>query len=210
MARPRTKLPNGYYFTFVIYPNEFGKRVQLLYNLGSVYFSPIHHGDYKGKPKNDFELVVKVKDHQHVMVRAPTKHTANSFIQELARLLHNDFTGIAILKEMILVNDVPQMLRYFYHLDNPLKEHFPIELALDDVLPNFTDMVIKAFDMEIRGIVCANIFAGNIRSFQDICTYGSFNCVFQEWLFKGRNAYVIRNLLDERKKDYVNKENYRN
>lgn len=209
MARPRTKLGSGYFFTFVIYPSEFGKRVQLLYNLGCFYQSPIHHGDYKGKPQSDYELVKKIKDHQHIMVRAPTKMTGNSFIQLLMQVLNNDLTGIAISKEHILVTEPSQMLRYFYHLDNPMKEHFPIESALDDVLPNFVDVVLKAFDKEIRGIVCANIFAGNIKSFQDICTFGSFNNVYQEWLFRGRNAYVIKNLLDERK-NYVKQENFRN
>lgn len=204
MARPRIYLPSGYYFTFVIYPKEFGKKVNLLYNLGSLYLSPIHHGDYNGISHSGFEIVVKKKDHQHVMVRSPTKMTANSFIQLISKLLNNDFTGIAIHKDDIYVSDPAQLLRYFYHLDNPLKEHFPIESALEDVLPNFTDVVIKAFDKEIRGIVCANIFTGQINSFQDICTYGSFTIVFQEWLFRGKNAYVCKNLIDERKKNYVN------
>ena len=207
MARPRRYLPNGYYFTFVIYPKEFGKRVNLLYNLGSVYFSPIHHGDYKGRPKSDYELVKKVKDHQHIMVRAPTKMTANSFIIKLCQLLNNDFTGLSYYDEEILVSDPSSLLRYFYHLDNPMKEHFDIESALDDVLPNFTDVVIKAFDKEIRGIVCARIFSGDIHTFQDICTLGSFNIVFQEWLFRSHNAYVCKCLLDERKKCYVDEKN---
>ena len=153
MAPPRKNNASSYFFTVVIYPEEFGKKANLLYNLGSVYFSPIHHGDYVGKSKGDTELVKKVKDHQHLMIRAPTKMTANAFIQKLLLLLHNDITGIAISKDEILVSNPPQLLRYFYHLDNPLKEHFPIETALDDVLPNFTDVVIKAFDMEIRGII---------------------------------------------------------
>lgn len=200
MAPPRKNNASGYFFTVVIYPDEFGQKVKLLYNLGSVYFSPIHHGDYLGKPKSEFEIVHKIKDHQHLMIRAPTKMTANAFIIKLMDLLHNDITGIAISKEFILVTDPAQMLRYFYHLDNPLKEHFPIETALDDVLPNFTDVVIKAFDKEIRGIVLANIFEGNVRRLKDVCTLGCCSIVFQEWLFKGKNGYVVKQMIDEERK----------
>ena len=98
MAPPRKNNASGYFFTVVIYPEEFGQKVKLLYNLGSVYFSPIHHGDYPGKPKSEFEIVKKIKDHQHLMIRAPTKMTANAFIIKLLELLQNDITGIAISK----------------------------------------------------------------------------------------------------------------
>lgn len=201
MASPtRTNLPKSYFFTVVIYPQEFGKRISLLYNLGSVYSSPIHHGDYLERSNSDFSLIKRKKDHQHLLIRSPTKMTANAFIKLLLELLGNDITGIAISKDEILVSNAPQLLRYFYHLDNPLKEHFPIEEALNDVLPNFTDVVIKAFGKEIRGIICANIFEGEIKCLKDICCYGSFSIVFQEWLFKDKNCYVVKNLIDEERK----------
>lgn len=195
----RQYLSRSHFFTTVIYPGEFGKKVNLLYNLGSVYFSPIHHGDY-GFSREETALTVKKKDHQHIMIRTSRKMTENAFIEQLCELLHNDLSGIALHTGDTLVSDPAFLLRYFYHLDNPLKEHFDLMEAFNDVFPNFTDIVIKAFDKEIRGAVTYNIFEGNIKSFQDICTFGSQTIVFQEWLFRGHNAYVVKNLLDERKK----------
>lgn len=89
------------------------------------------------------------------------------------------------------------MIRYFYHLDNPLKEKFNIELAFEDVVPNFTDEVVKAFNLEITLRVSYGIQSEEIKNIQDILTLYTNSAVTTKWLYTSRNMYVVNSMFNE-------------
>lgn len=182
-------LPTGYFFTFVIYP-EFTQE-KLLYELGYVFISPIHNkSGLTGKP------------HKHVLLKTPNKYTANTFYEKFVYLLNGDFTGIAIFTGELLVNDVSQMLRYFYHLDNPNKERFDYDNSYLNCDICFSPYVAKAFDLEISNILTIMLLGSGICTLDFVFKKASINTfVLQYWLRQGRNLYYISKLLDENLKN---------
>lgn len=133
------------------------------------------------------------------MFKTSNRMTENKFIQRLAELLNDDFTGIAVKKGETLVYKPEIMLRYFYHLDNPNKEHFNILSAFESVPPCFTKEVAKAFEVEITHIITENILLGNFQTMRDIIYFNSCSLVFEEYMRCTKNLYYIRNFfLDER------------
>lgn len=195
------QLPTSYYFTIVVYPDEMPKgTINKLYELGSIFISPIHSGK---KTADTFigefapSEYKPPKKHQHLLVKHSNKTTANIFIQKLCMVLNNDFTGVSLHKEDCLVKSPEMMIRYFYHLDNPTKEHFNIELAFEDVPLNFTEEVIKAFNTEITLLVTGAIQKGEIENIQQIVYYYHNSAVLTKWLYTGRNMYVVNSQFNE-------------
>ena len=194
-------LPTSNYFTLVVYPDEMlPNTVNELYNLGAIFFSPIHNsqpipncfiGDFR---PSDYK---PPKKHQHVLIKCSNKITENAFIIRLCDVLHNNFTGVALHKGDSLVKSPDIMLRYFYHLDNPTKEHFNLETAFMDVYWSFTEEVIKAFNLEITMLVSYRINIGEIENIQQIQTYYPNSAVLTKWLFTGRNMYVVNSMFNE-------------
>lgn len=195
-------LPTSYYFTIVVYPDEMPKNtINKLFNIGTLFISPIHNNE-QFKPKGyigDFAPsdYKPPKRHQHILIKASNKITANIFIQRLCEQLNNDFTGVALHKEDCLVKDAPMMIRYFYHLDNPNKEHFNIELAFCDVCPNLTEEVIKAFNLEITCRISQAITLGEIENIQQVMFFYDNSAIMTKWLYTGRNMYVVNSLFNE-------------
>lgn len=194
-------LPTSEYFTVVVYPDEMPKdTIKKLYELGTIFVSPIHNGQkmpdvYIGEfSPTDFK---PPKKHQHLLIKHSNKTTANIFIQRLCKVLNNDFTGVALHKEDALVKDAPKMIRYFYHADNPCKEHFNLELAFEEVPLNFTSEVIKAFDTEIKMLVSSSIQKGEIENIQQIMYYYSNSAVLTKWLYSSKNMYVVNSMFNE-------------
>lgn len=195
--------PSSYYFTFVVYPNEFSN-IGLFYNLGSIFVSPIHNKEFKPfgyigdfKPNG----VNNPKPHIHVLVKCSNKITENAFIIRLCDVLKNDFKGVALHKGDCLVKNPQMMLRYFYHLDNPLKEHFNIELAFQEQFINFTEDIIKAFNTEISLRISFGITSGEIENLQQIMLLYPCSAITTKWLYTGKNMYVVNSLLNEQRRN---------
>lgn len=193
------QLPTSNYFTIVVYPNEF-KNFNVFYNLGSVFFSPLHNlqtqpfgfiGDFC---PSDYKVP---KPHYHLLIKCSNKITENAFIIRLSELLHNDFTGVALHKGDSLVKNAEIMLRYFYHLDNPTKEHFNVELAFQEQFLNFTEEIIKAFNLEITLRISFGISSGEIENIQQIMTLYPCSAITTKWLYTGKNMYVVNSLFNE-------------
>lgn len=89
------------------------------------------------------------------------------------------------------------MIRYFYHMDNPLKEHFNIELALIDVMPAFTKEVMTAFQIEITELIKNKIYSNEVCCLQDILTYYDNSLVLNEYLRVSHNMYFINSILKD-------------
>ena len=197
------------YFTVVIY-SEFN-RLEKLLELGQIYQSPIHfskNNHYVREPPKQFDIITATtewilygskenKPHQHIMIKTANKYTENTFLVELMRILKNDITGIAIHESQVLVKSPITLLRYFYHLDNPTKEHFNLATAFESVQPMFTKEVVSAFEIEIRHLIISEIMNGNIKNLQDVLTYNSYSLVFEEYLSRGRNLYMVMSLFKE-------------
>lgn len=216
------------YFTVVVY-DEF-TRINLLYELGSLYFSPVHF--YQNRHKSDackpqaFDLIkasnewrlygyTERKPHQHILIKTARNYTENTFIQALLQLLNNDVTGIAIHQGDCLTKRPDLALRYFYHIDNPTKEHFNLATAFESVMPAFTKEVVTAFEIEITHIITSEILMGNIKSIEDVLIYNSYSLVFEEYLRRGHNMYLVmstikdrRYLLEKAKEKKRNENNY--
>lgn len=197
------------YFTVVIY-DEF-KRLDKLLELGQIYQSPIHFSKLRHHSRerpNEFGLVEATnewrlygakenKPHQHILIKTPNTYTENTFLVKLMAVLENDITGIAIHKDDCLVKKPQTMLRYFYHLDNPTKEHFNLATAFESVMPCFTKEVVSAFETEITHIITSEIYSGNITSLQDIIQYNSYSLVFEEYLRRSHNLYYVMSVLKD-------------
>ena len=189
------------YFTLVIYPDEAPKRtVQKLSKLGILFISPIH--DTWHKPvgyigefaPSEFKAT---KQHQHLLLKMPNKQTENSFIIKLSEALNNDFTGVALHKGDALVKDVTMMIRYFYHMDSPNKEPFDWQDALMDVSPQFTEEVLKAFNLEITVLISMKIQTEEIKNIQQIMIFFPNQAVLTKWLYTGKNMYVVNSMFNE-------------
>lgn len=189
----------SYYFTIVIYPSEMNfDTLFRLQDIGTLFISPIHNRDnLNHSAVQTFLLGKSSKMHQHILIKASNKMTENAFIKKLCDALGNDFTGVALHKGDSLVKSPDMMIRYFYHLDNPLKEKFNIELAFEDVVPNFTDEVVKAFNLEITLRVSYGIQSEEIKNIQDILTLYTNSAVTTKWLYTSRNMYVVNSMFNE-------------
>ena len=213
------------YFTVVIYPDEF-KRFELLYELGALYRSPIHNAykHFRNKePPNALAVANNEwipygykpkKAHQHILIKTPNTYTENTFLVKLLGVLKNDITGIAIHQGDCFVKKPQTLLRYFYHVDNPTKEHFNLETAFECVEPQFTKEVASAFEVEITHIITHHIYNGDFTSLNDIIFYNSNSLVFEEFLRRSHNLYYVMSVfkenrfvnklvIEERKQDYV-------
>ncbi|MCQ2977719.1 MAG: replication protein, partial [archaeon] len=134
----------------------------------------------------------------------PNKVTANKFYEKLVYLLGGDFTGIAVFSGEILVQDVSQMMRYFYHLDNPNKERFDYDNSYLNCDICFSPYVAKAFDLEITNILTIMLLGSGIHTLDFLFKKSSINSfVLQYWLRQGRNLYYISKLLDENLKNNI-------
>lgn len=189
------------YFTIVVYPDEMPKGTMIkLSRLGVLYISPIHESKkspdvYIGEfAPSDYK---PPKKHQHIAIKTPNKQTENAFIIQLCEVLNNDFTGVSLHKGDALIKDIHMMIRYFYHLDSPAKEPFNWEDALQDVNPQFTEEVLKAFNLEITVKVSLLIQAGEIENIQQIMCYYPNSAVLIKWLYTGRNMYVVNSQFNE-------------
>ena len=198
---------SSYYFTIVVYPHEMkADTIFKLHNIGTLFISPIHNSFKNKEQQNYYNYVACNQDyllgnlpkpHQHILFKSSNKMTENAFIKKLCDTLGNDFTGVALHKGDSLVKSPDMMIRYFYHLDNPLKEKFNIELAFEDVVPNFTDEVVKAFNLEITLRVSFGIQSEELKNIQDIITLYSNSAVTTKWLYTGRNMYVVNSMFNE-------------
>ena len=205
------------YFTVVVYPLEF-QRDNDLWMLGSVYDSPIHNAKQPTTPmcretfitfengfcfSSSFENVGK--PHIHKLIKTPNKMTENAFIEKLCKILGKDLTGIAIHKGDTLVKEPTTLLRYFYHLDSPMKEPFDYTQAFIQVPRVFTKEIVSAFDIEIREQITFNIQMGIYENINQIIFANDYSLVFTEWLYRGRNMYVINSMFNEIRKGGVKK-----
>ena len=205
------------YFTVVIYA-EFN-RLEKLLELGQIYQSPIHfsrNNHYVREPPKPTDIISATnewilygskenKPHQHIMIKTANKYTENTFLVALMKILKNDITGIAIHESQVLVKSPTTLLRYFYHIDNPTKEHFNLATAFESVQPMFTKEVVSAFEVEIRHLILSEIMNGNIKNLQDVLTYNSYSLVFEEYLSRGRNLYLVMSLFKETREVKENK-----
>lgn len=210
MSKGQQNNDKSYFFTCVIYP-EF-TRLNKLYDLGYIYESPIHYD-------NPDELLYKklnycgsdacrpdYKPHKHILIKTAKKLTENAFLDKIIKLLNYDITGIAIHKGECLVGDAKMMIRYFYHLDNPTKEHFDINTAFDNVYPCFASLLSSAFDTEICHILTWYILSNHITKLTDVLTFNGINTlVFESWLRQGRNLYYIKSFLEQYKEEDAEK-----
>jgi len=199
-------LPTSNYFTVVIYPNEIEKNtINSLYQLGTIYFSPIHFHQAENVKIGDFapSQFKERKAHQHLLIKSCNKITENSFIMRLCDILNNDFTGLSLHKGDCLVKKPEQMIRYFYHLDNPTKEHFDLEDAFEDVPINFTNEVVNAFNNEITLRVSFAIQADEIENIQQLIGFYANSAILTKWLFTGRNMYVVNSMFNEKRRNSI-------
>ena len=127
------------YFTVVTYPLEFN-RDDALWQVGTIFESPIHNANipqvpstinstvfrnYKGETYVYTDGKLK-KPHVHVLIKTPNKMTEKAFIEKLCKALDKDLTGLALHQGDALVKQPQTMIRYFYHLDSPMKESFDV------------------------------------------------------------------------------------
>lgn len=199
----------SYYFTVVIY-EEF-TRLHKLLELGSIYQSPIHYScqmenlgtsSIMAFPNiNELCLGKSIghkKPHRHLLLKTANSYTENTFVEKLVKLLDNDLTGISIHLGDVLVKKPELMIRYFYHLDNPIKEHFNLENAFQDVMPAFSKEVAKAFEVEITQLIKNKIYNGEFCGIQDILLYYDNSFVLNEFLRVSHNLYLVNSII----KDY--------
>lgn len=195
-------LPSSYYFTLVVYPEEMKPdTINKLYNLGTIFFSPVHNkkkqfDGYIG----EFKPSHTPKTHIHLLIKSCNKITENAFIKRFCELFQTsecvNLQGIALHKGDCLVKNPEMMLRYFYHLDNPMKERFNLDDAFEEVPMNFTEEVVKAFHTEIMVKITYLIQSGEIENIQQIC-FESNSAVYMKWLYTGRNMYVVNSMFNE-------------
>lgn len=213
--------PSSNYFTFILYPNEFYEIHDdtILWELGTIYRSPLHNANALNVPmplefmaKTEYGFIQfrancdgQKKAHYHYLVKTPNKMTSKKFGQLLASVLQKDFTGLAYCESQCLVKCPEVMLRYFFHIDSPMKESFCLMDAFRCVPSNFTKEFVKAFDVEIRAIITGAIQNGEIENIQQILFYNDSSLVFTEWLYRGRNMYVINSMFNEIRKVKVSK-----
>lgn len=199
------------YFTLVYYPLEF-KEEHLFWKLGTVFESPVHnsgidlHPMCQGVMKVTFNFGYECnferqgKPHIHVLIKTPNKMTENAFIEKLCKVINNDFTGIALHKGDALVKDPTTLLRYFYHLDSPMKERFDYTQAFIEVPRTLTKEIVSAFDIEIREDITMGIQIGRYENINQIIFANEYSLVYTEWLYRGRNMYVVNSQFNEIRK----------
>lgn len=200
------------YFTLVVYPLEFNRDNEL-WKLGSIFESPIHNANHDFHPmcnatvvcSENFGSYVKSfemqgKPHIHKLIKTPNKITENAFIEKLCRVLGNDLHGIALHKGDTLVKEPTTLLRYFYHLDSPMKEVFDYTQAFIQVPRVFTKEVVSAFDIEIREDITLGIQTGRYENINQIIFAHEYSLVYTEWLYRGRNMYVVNSQFNEIRK----------
>lgn len=199
------------YFTIVYYPLEF-KDEHLFWKLGTVFESPIHNANQDLHPMckgmmmmaKDFGYEVKFekqgKPHIHVLIKTPNKMTEKAFVQKLAMLLDKDLTGVALHQGDALVKDPTTLLRYFYHLDSPMKERFDYTQAFIEVPRTLTKEIVSAFDIEIREDITMGIQTGRYENINQIIFANEYSLVYTEWLYRGRNMYVVNSQFNEIRK----------
>ncbi len=194
------KKPKAYnYFTFVWYPQDrpklFKKGNEKLYNLGFFTMSPFHN------QIPDNYLIGKGKPHYHVLCKSANKQTENAFIKALVDALGNSLQGVALHKGDTGVENVGLMLRYFLHLNNPVKEKFDVTSFLEECPIVFAGEYAKAFQTEIQVYVQAYIIGNMCTEFaQVLAILGNSNIVITEWLNQRKHMQLVYNLLNDNRK----------
>lgn len=203
------------YFTFLLYPDEFpGSLIKDLAALGVMMISPLHTPYVETHPPDEksFSSALKatgfslveigfidegLKDHFHVLCKSANKITENSFVSNLCELLHNDLRGIAVNPKNCGVEAPELMLRYFYHLDHPSKQHFKFDLIDLDVPLAFFKECRAAFQIEIDLWIMAEFdHSTSLNSLRNATT-GS---PFLSWVFwNSKNTYLISQLYKEQR-----------
>ena len=204
------------YFTFLLYPDEFpGSLIKDLASLGVMMISPLHTPYVETHPPdnvsfsselrkvaetalaeigfNDDEL----KDHFHVICKSANKITENSFVSNVCELLHNDLRGISINPQNCGVEAPELLLRYFYHLDHPSKQHFDFDLMDINVPLAFFKECRSAFQVEIDLWIMAEFEHSSSLNNLRNATTGS---PFLSWVFwNSKNTYLISQLYKEQR-----------
>ena len=194
------KKPKAYnYFTFVWYPqdrpNLFKKGNEKLYNLGFFTFSPFHN------EISDNYLIGKGKPHYHVLCKSANKQTENAFIKALVEALGNSLQGVAIHKGDTGVENVSLMLRYFLHLNNPIKEKFDCVKFYEECPIVFAEEYAKAFQTEIQVYIQAYIIGSKCTEFAEVlASLGNSNIIITEWLNQRKHMQLVYNLLNDNRK----------